>query len=85
MYLNVGGGEVVADESIIGIFDLDITSQSHITREFLSRSEKSGNVVNVSDDIPKTYIICAEGDREKLYLCQPSPATLVKRSQSGTI
>ena len=85
MYLNIGGGEAVNDENIVGIFDLDITSQSYITREFLSISEKNGKVVNTAEDIPKTYIVCAEEDREKLYLCQPSPATLVKRSQSGTI
>ena len=85
MYLNIGGGEVVENDRIVGIFDLDITSQSYITREYLNRSEKEEKVINVSDDIPKTYIVCAEENQENLYLCQPSPATLVKRAQTGTI
>ena len=34
MYLHLGKGTVVNTDEIIGIFDLDITSQSHLTRKY---------------------------------------------------
>ena len=36
MYLHLGKGSIVNDSEIVGIFDLDITSQSHLTRKYLS-------------------------------------------------
>ena len=42
MYLHLGSGTVIASESIVGVFDLDNTSQSHITRKYLAAAEKSG-------------------------------------------
>ena len=40
MYISLGKNTFLTEEEIIGVFDLDITSQSHLTREFLSGSEK---------------------------------------------
>ena len=34
-YLHLGKGTVVPTAGIVGIFDLDVTSQSHLTRRFL--------------------------------------------------
>ena len=42
MYLHLGKGTVVNTDEIIGIFDLDITSQSHLTRKYLNMAEKAG-------------------------------------------
>ena len=50
MYLHLGQTTVVPFHDVIGVFDLDITSQSHITRAFLSQAEQNKNVVNVSED-----------------------------------
>ena len=52
MYLHLGAGAVVRSESIVGVFDLDNTSQSHLTRKYLTAAEKSGQVINVAEDIP---------------------------------
>lgn len=86
MYLNIGKGNVIETGEIIGIFDLDITSQSHLTRKYLSSAEKNGCVINASEDIPKSFIVCCgkNGER-KIYLSQMAPATLIKRSESGHI
>ncbi len=82
MYLHLGQSVMAREEEIIGIFDLDITSQSHITREFLSRAEKSGKVVNVSEEIPKSYILCEDGNRQRVYISQLSSSTLLRRFES---
>ena len=78
MYLNIGNDMAVRDRSIIGIFDLDNTSTSKRTREFLEKSEKEGEVVPC-DDLPKTFILTAEYGLNRVYLTALSSATLEKR------
>ena len=85
MYLHLGKGTVVRGDTIIGIFDLDITSQSHLTRKYLSMAEKAGHVINASDDIPKSFVVCSEGEQKQVYLSQMAVSTLLRRWESGTL
>jgi len=78
MYLSIGNDMAVRDRSIIGIFDLDNTSTSKRTREFLARAEKEGAVVPC-DDLPKSFLLTAEYGMERVYLTTLSAATLEKR------
>ncbi len=82
MYLHLGQNVVVPFTSVVGVFDLDNTTGSHLTRAFLSNAEKAGRIVNISDDIPKSFIICREGDKEAIYLSQLASTTLFKRSET---
>jgi len=43
MYIHLGGDYVVSQEDIIGIFDLENTTLSKHTRQFLNKSEKRSN------------------------------------------
>ena len=81
MYLHLGKGTVVPHRAIVAIFDLDITSQSHLTRAFLAAAEKRGEVVNAAEDIPKSFLVCCEGGRRRVYLSQMNAATLLRRSE----
>ena len=85
MYLHLGKGKIVSTEDIVGIFDLDITSQSHLTRKYLTMAEKAGEVVNASEDIPKSFVVCRAGNKKILYLSQMASATLLKRAESGLL
>ena len=85
MYLHLGSGAVVRTESIVGVFDLDNTSQSHITRKYLTAAEKSEQVINVAEDIPKSFVICKEGDEIRVYLSQMATQTLLKRANENKI
>lgn len=85
MYLHLGKGTVVNTAEIVAIFDLDITSQSYLTRRYLSMAEKSGQVVNASEDIPKSFVVCESGGKRILYLSQMSSATLLKRADADTV
>ena len=78
MYLDIGKDFAVRDRSIIGIFDMDNTSTSKRTREFLSNSEKEGQVVPC-DDLPKSFVLTAEYGMNRIYLTSLSSATLEKR------
>ena len=82
MYLHLGQGLVVPEASIIGIFDLDNTTGSHITRKFLSEAEKAGRITVVSDELPKAFVVCDGSEKPEVYLSQLSTATLLKRSET---
>lgn len=82
MYLHLGQSVVVPEAAVIGVFDLDNTTGSHITRKFLGDAEKGGRVVNVSEDLPKSFVLCCEGGDMTVYLSQLSSQTLLKRSET---
>ena len=78
MYLNIGSDMAVREKSIIGIFDMDNTSTSRRTREFLERSEKEGQVVPC-DDLPKSFVLTAEYGLSRVYLTSLNASTLERR------
>ena len=78
MYLSIGNDMAVRDRSIIGIFDMDNTSTSKRTREFLAKAEKEGQVVPC-DDLPKSFVLTAEYGLDRIYLTALSSSTLEKR------
>ena len=78
MYISIGQDMAVRDSAIIGIFDLDNTSTSPRTREFLAAAEKNGEVVPC-DDLPKSFILTAEYGFNRVYLTEYYSATLEKR------
>lgn len=80
MYLHLGQDVVVRSSDIIGIFDIENTSVSKITKEYLSVQEKNHRVVNVSTELPKSFIVCREDDKRTVYISQISCATLKKRN-----
>ena len=78
MYLSIGGDMALREKNIIGIFDLDNTSTSKRTREFLSRAEADGEVVPC-DDLPKSFVLTSEYGFDRVYLTALNAATLEKR------
>ncbi len=90
MYLHLGQETIVDTENIIGIYDMDTSTVSKWSREYLNRAEKEGRVINVSFfDLPKSFIVCREfyegEEREIVYISPLSSHTLVRRSQSNQI
>ncbi|MEF9852414.1 MAG: DUF370 domain-containing protein [Hydrogenoanaerobacterium sp.] len=80
MYLHLGQETVVRTSEIIGIFDIENTSLSRSTRGYLAQAEKKGFVVNVSYELPKSFVVCSEKGRQRVYISQISSATLKKRA-----
>ena len=83
MYLTLGD-TVLSDKSIIGIFDMDATTVSVRTREFLRAAQQEGRVVNTTFDLPKAFVVAApRGKRarteEKVYITQYMPSTIAKK------
>ena len=84
MYLHLGQDTVVTLDEIIGIFDLDTTTVSKSTRNYLTNAEKAGDVVNVSMELPKSFYClrkpCQAKRQDDLY-SQISSTTLLKRTE----
>ena len=83
IYLHLGSQTVVRSDTVVGVFDLDNTSQSHITRKFLAAAEKAGKVINAAEDLPKSFVVCQNEDgSQTLYLSQLASSTLLKRANT---
>ena len=82
MYLHLGHNVVVTEASVIGIFDMDNTTGSHITRKFLSEAENDGRIAAITDELPKSFVVCSENDHVCVYLSQLTSATLLKRAET---
>jgi len=81
MYLHLGMDKVITFDEIIGIFDLDTTTVSKSTRNYLAKAEKDGIVENICYDLPKSFIVCRTKDgKDKVYISQISSQTLLKRT-----
>ena len=79
MYLHLGEKTVIRTEDIVGIFDMDNTTVSKNTRDYLAKQQKEGNVINVSYELPKSFIVCEENNEKKIYISQLSNQTLYRR------
>jgi len=82
MYLYLGQDTVVPMREIVGIFDMDNTTIARSTRDFLSDAEKRGQVVTVSMELPKSFVVCeSKTNGTTVYISQISCATLLKRAK----
>ena len=79
MYLHIGGETALRDDEIVAVCDLDNASWSHRTRAMLAAAEREGRVVNCAEDLPKSFVLCADGT---VYLSQLNTATLLRRAEN---
>ena len=80
MYLHLGGEVCIRIKDIVAIMDLETSSTSKITREFLRKIQKKGEVISVSDeDLPKSYVLIKDEEKVRMYISPISSTTLLKR------
>ena len=87
MYLHLGNNILIQKTELVAVFDLDNSSQSYLTREYLSRAEQSGAVINASGtELPKSFVLCAgNGGIQRVYLSQLNASTLLRRGETRGI
>ena len=78
-YLHLGKETSIEINNIVGIFDLDTSTVSKHTRSFLNICEKENRIVNVSYELPKSYILYDFSGEYSVYLSPLNTATLIKR------
>ena len=82
MFIHLGKDYTVNLKNIIAIFDIENTSTSKITREFLVDMSKKNKVIYVNEDLPKSFVLTKEKEETVIYVSSLSSATLKKRSES---
>lgn len=89
MFLHLGEETIVNFSDIIGIFDMDNTTISKNSRDFLAISEIRREVINVSYELPKSFIVCSSKNKRykknRVYISQISSSTLQKRFENKDI
>ena len=85
MYLHLGNDAVVRKCDIVAIFDMDNTTISKQSRKFLTDAQHSGTVIDITDDLPKSYIITEHNKKVSVYISSVSSKTLQKRWKSKKI
>ena len=78
-YLHLGKDTSIEINNIVGIFDMDTSTVSKHTRDFLRVCEKENRIVNVSYELPKSYILYDFGGEYSVYLSPLNSVTLLKR------
>ena len=79
MYVHLGEDTAVDTRDIVAIIDLDNSATSKSTRNFLAAEQKKGSVINVTEELPKSAVICDVKGDKKVYISQLASATLHKR------
>ncbi|MBO5364936.1 MAG: DUF370 domain-containing protein [Clostridia bacterium] len=81
MYLHLGSDTVVNTKNIIAILDLESTSMSKNTKDFLKIVEEEGFVRNVSEELPKTFVLCEIDGQSVIYITNISSKALAGRAE----
>ncbi len=82
MYLHVGNNKNIRERDIVGIFDMDNSTVSHITRKYLADAEKEDRVFTARDEIPKSFILYKENGKYMICFSQISTASLMGRTET---
>ena len=83
MYLHLGGEVCVRIKDIVAIMDMETSSTSKITREFLKKTQKNGMIINVNEEeLPKSYVVTEGEGITKMYISPISSNTLLKRANN---
>ena len=80
MFLHIGGDVVIPMKNVIAIFDIETTTLSRDTKDFLRVAEEEGFIKAISEDLPKTFVITEVDKKSKIYLSPISSVTLQKRA-----
>ena len=79
MYVNIGGDVMIKKDDILGVFDIDKLTIYKVNRNYLSKSEKKGKIISVTQKIPKSFIVCEKDLKNVVYISPLTPITLNKR------
>lgn len=82
MFLHLGNDAVVSEDDIVAVFDMDNTTISRQSRDFLAYAQRLDMIVDICDDLPKSYIITNSGGITKVYISSVSSKTIAKRARS---
>jgi hypothetical protein len=85
MYLHIGNGKNVRKKDIIGIFDLDTSTISKITKKYINKKQKKGELEYLDSDLPRSFLLVEEKEGYKIKLSRISATGLRLRAEGNDI
>ena len=76
MYLHVGNKKIIRVRDVIGIFDMDHTTVSSVTRKFLKEKERQLLSEIAAMELPKSLILFEENGLYKVCFSPLSSSAL---------
>ena len=83
MFLHVGNNKNIRIKNVIGIFDMDNTTVSAVTRKYLTGKQKCGLVESAMEEIPKSFVLYLDEGEYKICFSQLSTSSLMGRMEIG--
>ena len=83
MFLHVGNNKNIRIKNVIGIFDMDNTTVSAVTRKYLTGKQKNGLVESAMEEIPKSFVLYVDNGEYKICFSQLSTSSLMGRMEIG--
>ena len=74
MYVHIGENKVLRKKDIAFIFDLDSSTVSVHTRNFLKKAEKENRVIMLGFDLPKSFVVT----KDNLVYLSPFNTSTIK-------
>lgn len=89
VYLQLGQDFVLNSRDVIGVFDLDNTTdvapkKYNLTEEFLAHVQKEGAVVDLGGELPKSFLL-TDFMAETVYLTPLTTATIKARANRNPV
>ncbi len=78
-YVQLENNRWLRRDGIVALVDLDKSTISRVTKNFLRCREKEGTVMISSMGLPKSFIVYDDGMREQVHLSVFLPESLKKR------
>lgn len=81
MYAHIGGDFMLRTRDLIGVFNIEQTTVSNDTREYLKSAAANGCEISCTDDLPRSFIVSFNRENldEKVYITRLSTSTIEKR------
>ena len=83
MYLHLGNDVVVRADEVVAVFDMDNTTVARQSRGFLAKAQRTGKIIDICDDLPKSYIVTNSNGITRVYISSVSSRTIAKRARSA--
>jgi len=76
VFVHIGGDFVVSEKEIVAICDLDTATTSKITRDMLKKAELEGSIIDISKELPKSFVVTTQENTNLIYLSPISTVAL---------
>ena len=80
MFLHIGNGKSIKKDKIIGVFDLDTSTVSSVTKNYINKKQKEGLLEYDDTDLPRSFVVYGDKNNERVTLSRISTSGLKIRA-----